>query len=195
MINDAMKFLAGQLDQFCKHSLGGEETIAKAVHLAEPGDAAGTPKLALTLVNIEKDTMPYRQRDLSGVRSGPDAGLAVYSAPLYLNLYVMLAADPQGDYDGALKKISLAINFFQLHPVFDHQTNPDLDPGIEKLILDIANLGLHDLHNVWGLLGGKYLPSVFYKVRMVVVDANAMLRSVPQITQIDSQASVVKPGV
>jgi len=50
------------------------------------------------------------------------------------------------------------------------QNTPELDPRIERLMLDIANLGIAELSNLWGVLSGKYVPSVLYRVRMVAVD-------------------------
>ncbi len=63
--------------------------------------------------------------------------------------------------------LSAAILFFQKNPVFDHQLRPDLDTRIERLTLEIENLDRQDLSNLWGSLNAKYVPSVFYKVRMV----------------------------
>ena len=37
-------------------------------------------------------------------------------------------------------------------------------------MLDMENLNIQDASNLWGMLSGKYLPSVLYKVRMVSFD-------------------------
>ena len=67
-----------------------------------------------------------------------------------------------GNYAEALKTISQAISFFQQQAVFDRQNSPGLDSRIEKLILDMENLKIPDLNNLWSLMGGRYLPSAFY---------------------------------
>jgi hypothetical protein len=91
-----------------------------------------------------------------------------------------LAANFSGsNYAEALKFISKAIAFFQMQPVFDKQSTPDLDSRIDKLVLDIENLNIQDLSNLWGLLGGKYLPSVYYRVRMVTINPDNVLSQVP----------------
>jgi hypothetical protein len=96
----------------------------------------------------------------------------------------MMAANfGAGNYAEALKSISQAISFFQQQTSFDLKNSPGLDPRIEKLILDIENLKIPDLNNLWGLLGGRYLPSVFYKVRMITVDSEAIIGQVPVITK------------
>jgi hypothetical protein len=59
------------------------------------------------------------------------------------------------------------VAFFQAHPVFDHQNSPDLDQGIDRLVLELEPLSLTDLSNLGGILGGRYVPSVLYRARMI----------------------------
>ena len=82
------------------------------------------------------------------------------------------------NYPEALKFISNTISFFQKNPVFDHQNTPELDEKIEKLTLAIENISLNDLSSLWGVLCGKYMPSVLYKVRMLTFDAVDIKESV-----------------
>jgi len=108
-----------------------------------------------------------------------------------LNLMLMFAANFSGsNYPEALKFISSTIAFFQSRPLFDHQNTPELDPRIDKLALDIENLGIGDLSNLWGMLSGKYLPSVLYRVRLITIDAGQLNAQLPLVRQpqVDSHA-------
>ncbi len=137
-------------------------------------------KLVLTLVNIEKDTLPFRP---ASATRGRDERLLQTSAPLFVNLYLMMSANfGAGNYAESLKYISHAIAFFQQRPMFDQLNSPGLDERIERLVLDIENLPVPDLNNLWSLLGGRYLPSMYYKVRMMAIDARAITGQVPVIT-------------
>jgi len=89
------------------------------------------------------------------------------------------------NYQEGLKFISNTISYLQGQSVFDQQNSPGLDRNINKLVMDIENLDMNDLSNLWGILSGKYLPSVLYKVRMVTVDTNAVKDQVPAITKTD----------
>lgn len=185
MINAAISHLASQLNQQLKANSPLIEDVVVVSSLVEL-DGGVTPnannKLVLTLVNIERDTMPFRPATAS---RGRDERQLQYGAPLYLNLYLMMSANfGAGNYTEALKYISMAIGFFQQRPVFDQQNSPGLDRRIEKLALDIENLAISDLNNVWSLLGGRYLPSMFYKVRMITMDANAITGQSPLITDV-----------
>jgi len=62
------------------------------------------------------------------------------------------------------------IGVFQKKFAFDHSNTPSLDPNIEKLILDMDSLTLQQLHEIWSVLGGRYFPSVVYRMRMVTID-------------------------
>ncbi|SFA98956.1 Protein of unknown function [Collimonas sp. OK607] len=182
MINAAVSHLAVQLNQSLKQTYALTEDIVLMSGLVDAdGHAAPNTnnKLVVFLTNLEKDTVPYRQQTSSAAGA---SRTVVSNAPLYLNLYVMIAANFSGaNYSEALKLISGAIAYFQRFPVFDHQVTPELDPRIEKLVLDIENLKIHELSNIWTLLGSKYLPSVLYKVRMVALDADDIVARVPNV--------------
>jgi len=63
------------------------------------------------------------------------------------------------------------IAFFQTRTVFTPSNTPDLPPGIEQLTVEIENLTTTELSNLWGILGGRYLPSILYRFRMITIDA------------------------
>ena len=189
MINAAISHLAVQLNQQLRNNFQLVEDVAVVSNLVEldgsVAPAAGN-KLVLTLVNIEKDTLPSRPQ--TGAR-GRDDRMLQTSAPLFVNIYVMLSANfSGGNYTEGLKYISHAIAFFQQRPMFDQLGSPGLDARIDRLILDIENLPVAELNNLWSLLGGRYLPSMYYKVRMLAIDARALTGQVPVITD-------ARPGV
>jgi hypothetical protein len=184
MISAAIGHLAVQLNQQLKNNFQLVEDIVVVSNLLEL-DGSVAPhtnnRLVLTLVNIEKDTLPFRPN--AGTR-GVDERVLQHSAPLFVNLYLMLSANfGAGNYTEALKYVSQAIAFFQQRPMFDQRNSPGLDERIERLILDIENLPIADLNNLWSLLGGRYLPSMYYKVRMVAIDARALTGQAPVIVE------------
>ncbi|MEN0037344.1 MAG: DUF4255 domain-containing protein [Cellvibrio sp.] len=184
MIQAALSHLANQLNAYLKRTNNLTEDIVVVSSLIE-SDGSAAPhtnnKLVLLLTNIEKDTVP---QSVTSRASGFDGRALVGSRSVHLNLSVILAANFSGsNYAEALKFISKAIAFFQMQPVFDKHSSPDLDSRIDKLVLDIENLNIQDLSNLWGLLGGKYLPSVYYRVRMVTINPDNVLAQVPLATR------------
>ena len=187
MIDAAISHISGQLNQFLKRSFDLNEDIVVVSNILEQdGNVAANVdnKLAMFLINVEKETVPYRFKN--NVATGLDRSVVSYP-PIYLNLYLMIAGHFNGNnYPEALKFLSNTISFFQRHPVFDHENSPDLDSRIEKLILDIENLNIKDLSTLWSAITGKYLPSIIYKVRMVAFDSDDIRLRAPLIEEVQS---------
>ena len=170
MILDCVSHIATQLNMYLKHSFELSEDIVMVSNLMEHDGsmvAATDNRLTVFLANIEKDTMAAQKGRTTAVVAGRDV---VKPKPIFLNLYVMIVANFSGaNYSEGLKFISSVIGFFQQQAVFNHQNSPDLPNQIEKIILDIENMKNSELSHLWGLYGAKYLPSVLYKVRMVLI--------------------------
>ncbi|PSJ18972.1 DUF4255 domain-containing protein [Nitrosomonas supralitoralis] len=183
MINLAVQLLATQLNQYLRRTYNlGEDVVVVSNLLEMDGSMAANVnnKLVIFLVNIEKDAIPFRQ-----VKSHEVRQLEMQSvAPFYFNLYLMMTANFTGNhYSEALKFLSSTISFFQRNYVINRQIAPEMDARIEKLILDIENLSIQDLSNLWGALGGKYLPSILYRVRMVAFDAEDIAGRIPLVSE------------
>lgn len=186
MIDAAIGQIAHQLNIAMRRSFRVADDLVVVSNLLEQDGSVATNasnKLAVFLVNIERETLPFPPA--RGARPATPGGrLGVVKAPVHLNLSVMFAANfACSNYAEALKLISTAIAFFQSRPVLDHENTPDLDPRIDRLVLDIENLSLSDLSNLWGILSGKYLPSIVYRVRLVTIDANQLDSQVAPVSQ------------
>ena len=186
MIDTAINHIANNVNQQLMRSFGLNEDVVVVANLLEQDGSVATHvnnKIVLSLVNIEKETaavVQHRAGGSSAMRS------IVSNPPLHFNLYLMFASYFSGNnYQEGLKFISQTISFFQGQSVFDQQNSPDLDRNIDKLVMDIHNLSITDLSNLWGVLSGRYLPSVLYKLRMVTVDANAVRDVTPLISKPD----------
>lgn len=128
-------------------------------------------KLVMTVYNVTRENV---SGNYNAARAGNDA-FAMVRAPIYVNLHLMFMANfSDKNYADGLAAISRVIGFFQRHSCFTHANSPELQPGIDKLTLDMENLNPVDVSYVMGVLGTKYLPSAFYKLRLLPFDSNAM---------------------
>lgn len=184
MIDAAITHIAGELNQYLKRSFDLTEDLVVISNILEQDGSVSTHvnnKIVVSLVNIEKDSVPYRQK--SAVNVGANRTLST-AQPVYFNLYLLFASCFAGNnYREGLKFISNTIAFFQGQPVFDRHNTPGLDRNIDKLILDIENLNMHDLSGMWGMLSGRYLPSIMYKVRMVTYDSAVIGSQIPVLSR------------
>jgi hypothetical protein len=99
--------------------------------------------------------------------------------PVELDLLVLFIAH-NGHYETALRDLSDVASFFQANPVFDQQRYPALNASvtdpvnkpwqlIERLTFKLYNLSFEQQNNLWAMLGGKYFPSLVYKMNMLTV--------------------------
>lgn len=168
MIDSALSHITGELNDFLKRELDSNTDL---VVLSDPAPRDATnaapidDRLHLFLVNVTEDpAAPGRGRGIRDGRVSPPT-----PAPLALTVHVMLAASFRGErYATGLALLSDAIGFFRDRPVLSGANDPGLDDTIEQLTLALEPLSLAELSSLWGVLGGRYLPSVLYRVRLVV---------------------------
>jgi hypothetical protein len=185
MIDNALKFVAAEVNKYVVRKINPQQdpSIFKLVVLGNitkaqdadngPGPNPGntvTGKAVLSLVNIEEDRISKSPHNYVKVNDKIE-----YRNPkIFLNLYCLFAVATPA-YDTALQYLSLIIQFFQYKNVINQQNSPaalepKLDPRIDKLIFDMVSLNFEQVNHLWGTLGGKYLPSVLYKVRLVTIE-------------------------
>jgi hypothetical protein len=141
--------------------------------------AAAKDKIVMVLVNIKHETVISTYT--AAVRTKGSA-YAVVPTPLYIDLYVLFFANFYNEnYRQGLAMISRTISFFQQNSWFTADNLPDLPPVIDKLTLEITNLDLVELNYLMGMIGVKYLPSVFYKLRMLPFAGEAIEGVTPAI--------------
>lgn len=188
MIAAAISQIAKELNQTLGRERGaGEDPVVVSSLVERDGSpvAQAADKLAIFLVGVERDTVARS----SGRPPAGAGGTVVGAAPVHLNLLVMFAANSSGgSYLEALKRVARTIAFFQRRPYFDHANTPELDPGIERLVFDLHDLDITAQSNLWGILGGHYVPSVLYRMRMVTIDAGEPIAQVPPVSRPLSRA-------
>ena len=121
----------------------------------------------MSLINVEEDRIGREQENY---RKTP-TGIVYQNPPVYLNLYVLFVMNHKS-YPTALRWLSYVIQFFQHQNVFTPVTHPGLDEGIEKITVELMSLNFEQSNQLWSSLGGKYLPSICYKIRQVTIDEN-----------------------
>lgn len=122
-------------------------------------------KLVISLVSIEEEkTLRYSKTTtvIPGL-GGNNSTILTHNPVVFLNLYLLFSSHNQDDYTASLNQLSTVINFFQRNHIF-HPTNA---PGLEKVVFELCTLSREETNHLWGVLGGKYIPSALYKVRLL----------------------------
>lgn len=202
MIDVALEFLTQQVNDYLSlkslPDVGTGPEIVLTNVAAEDGNWAIPPKtLGLSLINIEEDRVnmdqTFTHRNVSG-------DIESYNPEIKLNLYVLVSANfaagdaggstnTTGVYAEGLKQLSYVISFFQGKYVFTTENSPTLNPTIKKLIVELYSSSFEQQYNFWTVVGAKYLPSVLYRVRMLVYQEHRVQDQGAPITSIDLQTS------
>ena len=144
-------------------------------------------KVVMVLTNITHETIVSTYN--SAVRAS-STSYAIVQPPIYINLFILFFANfYDRQYAQGLAMISRTISFFQQNPWFTHANMPDLDARIDKITMEITNLDLLQANYLMGMLGTKYLPSVYYKLRMIPFASDAMQAAVPAAQGVDAPKS------
>jgi hypothetical protein len=133
-------------------------------------DPPMTNKAVISLVNVEEDRIGRQQEALTKTVSG----VTYANPPVRLNLYVLFVMNLKS-HETALKWLSCIIRFFQHQPVFTPLSHPALNSNIQQLNAELFSLSFEQSNQLWSTLGGKYLPSVLYKIRQVTIDEEAVI--------------------
>lgn len=136
-------------------------------------------KIVVYLANLQQDTTISTWNPATPI---PGNRFGIGQPTVFINLYLLFYANFQGsNYPQGLGMISQTIQFFQENPVLNHQNLPDLPVKVEKLAFELTNLDGIGLSYLMGLAGVKYLPSVYYKVRMIPFQSRVIQEQVSGI--------------
>jgi hypothetical protein len=176
MIAETLNFLAGELNGYLNQKISVTTdprvkvgNVARALDGSLTGNFDLTDKAILSLVNIEEDRTVRRQETV--VKTATTAKYK--NPPLQINLYILISIH-KDDYEDSLVLLGHVIQFFQHQNSFSALTHPALDARIQKLMVELYTMNFEQVNHLWSTLGGKYLPSVLYKVRQLVVDEQAI---------------------
>lgn len=134
-------------------------------------------KVVITLVSVEEEsTMKNASRYNQVKVDNIPVRYELEPAPAYLNLYVMISAN-RTRYSNALINISKIIEIFQTNNVLQYN---DL-----KFRIELHSIPFEQLSYVWGLLGGKVMPSAFYKISVVKIAADTPPIDIELIDEVD----------
>lgn len=183
MIDEAIDYIRQEVR--LRLGISDAEVIAGNIHiLKENANASG---VYVSLVNLEEEIALKNTSHYTRVN-----GTVHYKEPpVYVNLFLLFAFD-FSNYGTSLLRLSETIELFQSKPVFSAENdvpgNP-FPPGLDRLTFSLFNLNFEQLNHLWGVLGGAYLPSVLYKIRLVKVQRDESIEG-PEITTIQMDVRV-----
>ena len=187
MIDSVFKFLKDEINTYLLTQTGVNTVEVKPSQLVDDMGkyAFGEDQIAVSLINIEEERIFKSQQQDYSYTNGQNV---VLEPELKLNLYILFAANFK-QYDESLKFISHILTFFQARRTFTREKYPALDPRVLQLCQELESPSYEQLNQIWTYIGGKYLPSVIYRVRMVVLQEQTQTAIQPAITTVETEFS------
>lgn len=191
MLNEVLVFLKNHLNHQLNPRAGLTDTASQEETVVfidgEKTDPINFKLGAVTalLINVEEENT-LRPSDPYQVMSATGEKLMV-KPEIRLNLFVLFVARFK-QYELGLSYLSDIIQHFQSHRVFDRHSAPELSEDIEKLNLELVTLPFSEQNELWNALRSTYLPSVLYKVKMIVFRDTESRRS-PEVAEKDLRTS------
>ena len=187
MIHTTLKFINDELNSFALLRYGLATPFCSLQNISQfSGSGSSTEsQLIISLIHVEEDRIAKSPEQY--LRTGNGTYNINQTVPI--NLYCLFAgvndnaAPSAGTYEEALKAISVVLRFFQTKNVFT-PSNSSIDPRVTQLIANLYTLNFQELNDVWMSNGGKYYPSVIYKLRTLFYEDDPM-GQVGIITQVD----------
>ncbi|WP_437971286.1 DUF4255 domain-containing protein [Sorangium sp. So ce260] len=184
MLDVALVFLVKSVNAYLASRTGSSLGEVQPSRIVDDAGKWAIPedRLGAAIINVEEERVFKSHLPEATLVNGRHV---VVEPELKLNLHVLFAANFR-QYDQALRYVSYVLMYFQAHPVFTQSDSPGLDERIGKLTLELQSLTYEQLNQVWAFIGGKQLPSVIYKVRMVALQDREPAIGVP-VTRIDAE--------
>jgi len=181
LIYDTLLLVSEEINTFLDPGNPQKPLMLGNIAMFNDGDEFNTAlrdRLIVSLVNIEEDRIAKTPDNF--IRKGDRT---IYrNPPLHFNITLIFSATHS--YEKALPLIEGVIRFFQVKNVFDPANTPGLDLEVSKVVFDLVSLNLEQMHQLWTSLGGKYIPSVIFKMRMMTIDEMTSQANAPAIIEI-----------
>lgn len=199
MIDTALILLRDELGAYINLKDASVNVVIDNIGLAETSNGETlTNNVVITLVNVEEESTLKNQPALK--RPFVNNKGTYQNPPVYINLYVLFVSNYSGnDYPLALKRLSYIIQFLQGKNSFSSSSSVfggslDLSNDVItqlRFTLELYTLTFEQINHLWGSLGGRQMPFVMYKLRLVAITEGLPLREVPVIEEIDTLISKI----
>lgn len=171
MIHDVFEVLANDINRFLKskHNITEDKVVISSIMTAEGSIAVLEPdKIVMSMVGIEVDRSKSNSINYKKTRKGD----FIKELPaVNANVNILFSAYFSSEnYLEGLKFITSIIAYFQSSSSnFTPQNLPGLQGITDRFTTEIITLNAHELSNLWGVMGAKYMPSVLYRLKSLPI--------------------------
>ncbi|MDQ7084092.1 MAG: AAA family ATPase [Sulfurovum sp.] len=171
MFGDILKIVTQEVNAYIdldsQLPAGTKIVILDKPHKSDGEFAIIDNSISLSLLNIEEEIS-----NMGSIVNKTIVDGKVYkqNPDITINLQVIFISNFKNDYITELNYLTKVVKFFQQKPFFSIENTSSLEKlGIDKINFKLKTIPLNEQSNIWGLLGGKYMPSLLYTISMIVI--------------------------
>jgi hypothetical protein len=189
MIDVALGLIRDLLNEHFRNefSISENKVVLSNIVKADGSSAQNVDgKIVFFLVSLDEEAALKNSMNRSiGAENG---SFAQKSPSLHLNMQLLFCANfDSAIYTEGLSYLSSLIRFFQINKriVLDPSNNSGSTKN--RLSFELCKLDYAELSHLWSAIGSKLMPSVLYKVGMLVFDDAPMKKIIPAVTETENQ--------
>lgn len=190
MIDVLLIYIRDLLNEHFRNEFDISENKVILSNIVKPDGSAAQnvdDKVVFFLVTLNEEST---LRNSSNRSPGKDDGsFALKTSPLHLNLQLLFCSNFDSNvYIEGLSYLSSLVRFFHTNKIItlDHLNNSSQNS--HKLSFELCKLDYDQLSHLWSAVGSKLMPSVIYKVGMVVFDDTPIKKVTPAINNPESNS-------
>jgi hypothetical protein len=188
MIDIALTYIRDLLNEHFKNefSISENKVILSNIVKADGSSAQDVDgKIVLFLISLNEESTLKNSMNRS---SNQDFGSFAQKTPtLHLNMQLMFCANFDSKvYVEGLSYLSSLIRFFQINKKISIDYLSSSSSKNNRLSFELCKLDYAELSHIWSAIGTKLLPSVVYKVGLLVLDDMPLERIISNIRETGS---------
>jgi len=180
MISKALNLIVNELNAYLDALDTQSDDLVVLGNIAQYESTSGNNgqntlqnKIVVTLINAEVEKTLKNQPNYRKVNGSTE----YKKAPLYLNLYIIISSTATL-YTNAMVYLSRIIQFFHSqnsfnikNSVINNATEARYKMDDFRLVVDLYCPSFEEINFLWSTLGGKQLPSLIYKIRLIQIES------------------------
>lgn len=184
MIDKTLIYIRDQLNQHFKNSFAVSDDKVILTNLVESDGSSSIEienKMVFFFLGLDEEaSLKNTGASRGGMGNGHFAGKV---PPLFLNLHIFFCANFKGNnYLEGLYYLSSLVQFFQQNKVMIPSASQEISKKTGRLSFELCKLSYDQMSHIWSSIGAKLLPSVLYRVGILVYDEAPIGKIIPGIT-------------
>lgn len=189
MIDIALALIRDSLNEHFRNEFSiTENKVVLSNIIKSDGSAAQNVDGKIVFFLISLDEEAALKNSLNRSSEQANGSFAVKSPAMHLNMQLLFCANfDSAIYVEGLSYLSSLIRYFQNNKRIALDQSGGNGVSKNRLVFELCKLDYAGLSHLWSAIGSKLMPSVLYKVSLLVFDDAPVRRIIPAVKQTENK--------